>query len=73
MSQFNNFIQTELPKRPFTESDGQPGQILARSNDPLKPRELVWQDLPTGGEDSNMFVQETAPTTFDSQTVWIQI
>ena len=46
-SSFNNFIQRELPKRPFTDSDGSEGQILVRSNDPLKARELVWTDVGT--------------------------
>jgi hypothetical protein len=43
---FNDFVQIELPKRPFAENDGSPGQVLARSSRPERPRELVWADLP---------------------------
>lgn len=43
---FADFVQTELPKRPFAEEDGAPGQVLARSNRPERPRELVWVDMP---------------------------
>lgn len=42
MSAFEDFIQLELPKRPFTSSDGSAGQVLARSSNPLAARELVW-------------------------------
>jgi len=42
---FNDFVQIELPKRPFTETDGAPGQVLVRSNRPERPRELVWTTL----------------------------
>jgi len=41
---FNDFIQTELPLRPFVLTDGAPGQSLVRSNNPLAPRELTWVD-----------------------------
>ena len=43
---FDDFIQTELPKRPFTEGDGTAGQVLVRSSRPERPRELEWADLP---------------------------
>lgn len=43
---FNDFIQDELPKRPFTEADGSAGQVLVRSSRPERPRELEWADLP---------------------------
>lgn len=43
---FNDFIQTELPKRPFTDVDGSPGQVLVRSSRPERPRELEWADIP---------------------------
>lgn len=46
---FADFVQIELPKRPFAEVDGAPGQVLARSNRPERPRELVWVDQPAGG------------------------
>ncbi len=46
---FNDFVQIELPKRPFAEHDGASGQVLARSNRPERPRELVWVDQPAGG------------------------
>lgn len=49
MSGFNDFVSTELPKRPFTEADGQPGQMLVRSSNPQAARQLVWADVPTGG------------------------
>ncbi len=41
---FNDFIERELPKRPFTEADGLPGQVPVRSTNPLAPREMVWVD-----------------------------
>ena len=43
---FADFVQVELPKRPFAEVDGAAGQVLARSNRPERPRELVWVDMP---------------------------
>lgn len=43
---FADFVQVELPKRPFAEVDGAAGQVLARSNRPERPRELVWVDVP---------------------------
>lgn len=46
MSGFEDFVTVELPKRPFAEVDGAPGQVLARSSRPERPRELVWVDLP---------------------------
>lgn len=46
MPTFEEFVQTELPKRPFADVDGAPGQVLARSNRPERPRELVWVNLP---------------------------
>lgn len=55
MAGFNDFIQTELPLRPFTVTDGAAGQIPVRSNNPLAVRELVWispQDLGGGSTGS---------------------
>ncbi len=49
MATFEEFVQTELPKRPFCASDGLPGQVLTRSANPLAVRELVWADAPSGG------------------------
>ena len=46
MPSFEEFVQTELPKRPFTDADGTSGQVLCRSGNPLHPLELVWCDLP---------------------------
>jgi hypothetical protein len=46
MPTFEEFVQTELPKRPFADVDGAPGQVLARSSRPERPRELVWVDIP---------------------------
>ena len=37
MATFEEFVQTELPKRPFTEVDGTSGQVLCRSGNPLHP------------------------------------
>lgn len=45
---FNDFVQFELPKRPFSEEDGLPGQVPVRSSRIEAPRELVWVDMPTG-------------------------
>lgn len=44
MADFNSFVQLELPKRPFVDTDGIVGQILVRSNNPLAVRELVWSN-----------------------------
>ena len=44
MADFNSFVQLELPRRPFVGTDGAPGQILVRSNNPLAVRELIWSD-----------------------------
>lgn len=52
MPTFEEFVQTELPKRPFADVDGAPGQVLARSNRPERPRELTWVDIP--GLDSGL-------------------
>lgn len=49
MTGFTDFVTLELPKRPFTNSDGAPGQVLVRSSNPLAVRELVWADMATGG------------------------
>lgn len=46
MPTFEEFVQTELPKRPFAEVDGAPGQVLARSGNVSHPLELVWMDVP---------------------------
>lgn len=48
MITFADFVQTELPKRPFIETSGEEGQILVRSNRPERARELVWADQSTG-------------------------
>jgi hypothetical protein len=48
MSGFNDFVSTELPKRPFTSGDGTAGQMLVRSTNPLAVREMVWADAPSG-------------------------
>ncbi len=49
MSGFEDFVTLELPKRPFTATDGAAGQVLVRSSNPLAARELVWADMSTGG------------------------
>lgn len=49
MADFQTFVQTELPKRPFVNGDGAPGQALVRSSDPTHPLELVWADISGGG------------------------
>jgi hypothetical protein len=49
MSGFNDFVQTELPKRPFTSTDGAAGQVLVRSTNALAPREMVFADFPKTG------------------------
>ena len=46
MSGFTDFVTIELPKRPFVDVDGAPGQVLARSTRPERPRELEWVDMP---------------------------
>lgn len=45
---FQDFITTELPLRPFVSTDGLAGQTLVRSTNPLAPREMVWADVGTG-------------------------
>lgn len=44
---FNDFVGKELPKRPFVETDGQPGQAMVRSTNAQAVREMVWTDLVT--------------------------
>lgn len=44
---FNDFIQTELPKRPFTADDGSAGQVMVRSSNPLAAREMVFVEADT--------------------------
>jgi hypothetical protein len=59
MAGFNDFVQTELPLRPFVRDDGAAGQILARSNNPLAPREVVWVDPTTStGASPNQIVSK---------------
>lgn len=53
MAGFNDFIQTELPLRPFVQNDGVAGQILVRSGNPLAVREMIFVDAPTSGAGSN--------------------
>ena len=75
MSAFEDFVFVELPKRPWAESDGQPGQVLARVSDPNKRLGLEWVD-PSGakisddpdnairnGTDGGLFVQQLEWTT----------
>ena len=42
MPTFEEFVQTELPLRPFVGSDGMAGQVLMRSMNPQAVRELIW-------------------------------
>ena len=46
MPTFEEFVQTELPTRPFVSTDGTAGQVLVRSSNPLAVRQLIWSDLP---------------------------
>lgn len=46
MSAFEDFITVELPKRPFTTTDGTVGQIQIRSNNAGHPLEMEWADIP---------------------------
>lgn len=43
MANFDEFVQLELPRRPFVGDDGQPGQVLVRSQNANAKRELVWK------------------------------
>ena len=45
MPTFEEFVQTELPLRPFVSTDGVAGQVLVRSANPLAPRQLEWVDI----------------------------
>ena len=49
MPTFEEFVQTELPTRPFVATDGAAGQVLMRSSNPLAVRELTWGDVPGVG------------------------
>lgn len=42
MSDFEDFVTLELPKRPWVEGDGQPGQVLVRVSDPQRRLGLEW-------------------------------
>lgn len=59
MPTFEEFIATELPKRPFASNDGSPGQVLARSIEVSHPLELVWVDIPS------VVMPETFTATLD--------
>ena len=50
MATFADFVQTELPLRPFVSTDGAAGQTLVRSTNPLAVRELVWADAAAGAK-----------------------
>jgi len=52
---FSDFVQVELPLRPFVAVDGVAGQTLVRSTNPLAPRELVWVDTSGGGSGQSAF------------------
>lgn len=56
MSDFNDFIQVELPKRPFVTNDGTSGQMLVRSNNIDRPREMIWVDVSGGSSPPNIDV-----------------
>lgn len=45
MPTFEEFVQTELPLRPFVATDGAAGQVLVRSSNPLAPRQLEWANI----------------------------
>ena len=45
MSSFNQFIELELPRRPFVLEDGFANQLLVRSKNENRSRELVWVDI----------------------------
>lgn len=45
MPTFEEFVQTELPLRPFVSTDGAAGQILVRSSNPMAPRQLEWANI----------------------------
>lgn len=52
MPTFEEFVQVELPKRPFCGADGLPGQVLVRSSNPLAVRELTWANMAAGAGDN---------------------
>jgi len=54
---FSDFVTVELPKRPFVALDGRAGQVLVRSSNADRPREMVWADAPSEGLSSVDLVQ----------------
>lgn len=71
MSGFNDFISLELPKRPFVENDGQAGQMLVRSSNPLAARQLVWADAATGTGSGTPAVHDyISRVNVDLVTMW---
>jgi hypothetical protein len=44
MSALEDFVNLELPRRPFVYTDGPEGHVLVRSQNTLAIRELVWTD-----------------------------
>lgn len=58
MTGFTDFVTTELPKRPYTEGDGLPGQIMVRSSNPLAVRQMVWADAPAGTSSTKYIASE---------------
>lgn len=73
MGAFEDFVTLELPKRPWTEADGQPGQVLARVTDPNKRLGLEWVE-PGGAKIStdtdNAIRQGTDGGLFAQQLEW---
>lgn len=64
MATFEEFVQLELPRRPFADVDGLPGQIPVRSSNPAAKRELVWKwinELITGSPSSSPVELVTPP------------
>lgn len=75
MSSFEDFVINELPKRPWAQEDGAPGQVPVRSENSERRLELVWVDpsgakistdednAATTGSDGGIFVQQFEWTT----------
>jgi hypothetical protein len=62
MASFNDYVETELPKRPYTATDGTAGQTLVRSSNAQNIRELIWVTPPIGPTGSAGATGPTGPS-----------
>lgn len=68
MASFNEFVELELPKRPFAETDAPaPGYVAVRDDNMLAPRKMKWVAPESIGTPS--YVEMTAAMPLSGQRV----